>query len=29
MQKIVDAQVGGDPGSRAEQLLDQAKAASK
>ena len=29
MQKVVDAQVGGNPGSRAQQLLDQAKAASK
>ncbi len=28
MQTLVDAQVGGDPGSRAQQLLDQAKAAS-
>ncbi len=28
MQKVVDAQVGGNPGSRAQQLLDQAKAAS-
>jgi len=28
MQKIVDAQVGGDSASRAQQLLDQAKAAS-
>lgn len=29
MQRIVNAQVGGDPGSRAQQLLDQAKAASQ
>jgi hypothetical protein len=28
MQKVVDAQVGGNPGGRAKQLLDQAKAAS-
>jgi len=29
MQKVVDAKVGGNPGSRAQQLLDQAHAASK
>lgn len=29
MQKVVDAKVGGNPGSRAKQLLDQAQAASK
>jgi HEAT repeat protein len=29
MQKIVDAKIGGDPGSRASQLLGQAKAGSK
>jgi len=28
MQKVVDAKVGGNPGSRAKQLLDQARAAS-
>ncbi len=29
MQKVVDARVGGNPGSRAQQMLDQARAASK
>jgi HEAT repeat protein len=29
MQKVVDAKVGGNPGSSAKQLLDQAQAASR
>jgi len=29
MQKVVDAGVGGNPGTRAKQLLDPAKAASQ